>query len=195
MMLGAEDGNPNTHPDMLLVTNALAGSANNYTILRINTLLPKKIESLNLYACLCGRERTNEADNNVAEDFLDYIPIGQVVAADTVLVNWGGRYFFRGCTYAYECSIDEYSQYENDGTDITCIYYPDYRDLLSPLGFVLYTRGDDGFITRDFFSNDVYSCRFYTLGGSSYDGYIVYDYSITERMGNDYNDTFIDGAC
>ena len=158
----------------------------------ISDLTNKKIESLNLYSCLTGRNY--DKYNSVAECFLHtFRGIEQVIAPDTVLHVGNERFFFMRYGNIITVSDEEYTQFEkNDNSkgELICLKCEDYTEYDNPEGFLVFTKDDyNSIIKRNVYEDDVYTGVMYVLPESKGEGYLVFDY---KPWNDSYHDPIID---
>ena len=165
----------------------LGDNPTDYRILRLSRLPNKHIESLNLYACSCGARYNNF--KSLAECFLESRNnIEQVIAADTLFFNRGEHFYFMSYGEPITCSVDEYTQFENNDNSaggLTCFLCGDYTLLDNPEGFLSFTRNNDDIVISNVYEDDVYIGVMYILPNSEGEGYIVYSYTPGEDCYHD----------
>lgn len=139
-------------PYMMYVSKYIATDS---SLPSIDDLTDKRIESLNLYACSCGRSIND--GYNVAEEFLNSVMgINQVIAPDVDLYRFDAVNTFQGYLSSEidYCTDAEYEDYCNSVVDSNSngLYFYNYYEVYeNPCGFIVFS--DDGEI--DLYSDDV----------------------------------------
>lgn len=166
----------------------------------VNQLKPKKIHSLNLYACSCGEIRADNREN-IAQTFLRVFAddIDQVVAFDTILTGVatkGGRSFsYWGWSYIQRIELSDL-EYENfiDTYSEDIRYYDDsdryVHDNSEIMGFRCYRRDGNGYSLTNIFNDDIRYGKLYYNSFIDGSGNIVTRYFLFKDDGDvyDYNE-------
>lgn len=168
----------------------------NYNLLYINELQNKRIGSLNLYICLCGR--TTESGYSIPNEFLQYHSnIQQVVAPDAELyanisngemkpyffVSWLGSFQYHEMSSINEF-ITLYTYYTTFEKEywVTNLHAP-FQDCT---GFRCFYRGG---VSYDVFEDDVVYGELYIInpGTSSQGAFVVADVSLRDGFSSNHD--------
>lgn len=181
------------YPDMLYSSSFNDVNGSDTRFVNPNDLSPRIIESLNIYACECGKRRDD--GRCIAEDFIySQQGISQVIAADTNLIGRNGQYYFRAYNNLEVLSADQFHQLQLNlysGTDSR--EYQEYRNIGricdETQGFIVFK--DDG-STYDYYSDDVLYGSLYVNYDDQLSGIFIYDISPLDALGNAYHDPVIE---
>lgn len=115
----------------------------------------RKMDSLNLYACSCGKT-IEDGNRNIAQTFLDvFSGIKQVIAPDTTL--WGNANHYYFLSYSEEQVINDADfwsyVFEINNSQIDGKFYSEDTLVNNARGFIIITRDSEPI---DVFDNDVF---------------------------------------
>ena len=173
------------------------------TIVSLSDLEDKKIDSLNLYSCLCGAD-DGDCSCLACSFVINFDGIQKVIAADSTLFYYGTRFFF--CSYYPDSSHilpdDQYlsisenaDYYFNIGISRSYFHFDDYGEVNDNCGFLVFTKTVDTVEIVDLYEGDVVYGYLYTSESNAVDysdGYIIYNNPISSYLGDRSYDPVID---